>query len=109
MNVNEMASMGGKARAASLTAEERSAIAAQGGKVAKQRRERRKKVRETIRWKDRLCLLGMTIVGSIEEAPRLGDWFAWACDIDWNDIDLGRHNTRRAAKAAVESWVKARM
>ena len=70
----------------------------------------KRKVRETLRWKDGLCLIGMTIVGTIEELPFNAEhWFACACDVDWQDVDLGCHDTKGAAKAEVESWARARM
>src|SRR5580704_12060338 len=103
MEVNDMAKMGGDARAKALTPERRSEIASKGAKATNAKRARRKKVSETLRWKDGLLLLGMTIVGSIEEAPLGGGWFAYASDVDWNDTDLRHHGTKRAAKAAVES------
>lgn len=104
-----MGKVGGPARAKALSPERRSEIAALGAAATNAKRARRKKVRETLRWKDGLCLIGMTVVGTIEEQFNGGKWFATACDVDWQDVNLGCHNTKGAAKAEVESWVRARM
>ncbi len=66
--------------------------------------------REKIRWRDTLCLLGNTIVGSIEQHfAEAKCWFAYGCDIDWNDVNLGTHRTQAQAKRAVRSWVEERI
>ena len=112
MNTQQkMASAGGKARAAALTPEQRSEIASRGAVAANAKRASKRKARETIRWRqDGLCLLGMTIVGNVEKASSGCDfWYAYACDVDWQDVSLGNHPTESKARHAVVYWVRERL
>ena len=52
-------------------------------------------------------VLDNTIVGSVEESmPGEKQWFAYGCDVDWQDVSLSSHTTEAKAKRAVEDWVR---
>ncbi len=59
-------------------------------------------------WQNGLYVLpDRTIVGSIERHFAHDDvWYAYGCLSDWQDTNLGVHNTAHKAKAAVQSWVR---
>ncbi len=65
---------------------------------------------DKIRWEATRCILGNAIVGVIEQ--HFADkncWFAWGCDVDWQDVNLHSHKTEATAKRAVKRWVEDRL
>jgi hypothetical protein len=57
------------------------------------------------RWTAGTLVLEGSVVGTVSEGAS-GDWFAYGCLNDWEDIKLGSHETEDEAREAVEAWVK---
>ncbi len=49
------------------------------------------------------------IVACIAEDSFGRGFWAYGCDLDWQDSPLGMHATRRKAERAAEEWVKERI
>jgi hypothetical protein len=61
--------------------------------------------RSTARWKAGTLVLDNTVVGTVDRGAG-GDWFAYGCLNDWQDVKLGCHETEQKARRAVEGWVE---
>lgn len=57
------------------------------------------------RWSNGIYSLNNTVVGTVLESPN-GYWYAHGCMDDWEDVNLGAHNSEEDAKKKVESWVE---
>lgn len=58
------------------------------------------------RWTNGVLVLESTVVGSVLPFAGRRKWEAFGCEHDWQDTDLGIHDSERAAKQAVEEWVR---
>jgi hypothetical protein len=56
-----------------------------------------------------LCIYENSVVGTVDCGPRGERWWAYGCDVDWQDVDLGTHESQAKAKSAVLAWVGARI
>lgn len=59
---------------------------------------------KSVRWDRDLRTIGETVVGCIVKNAR-GQWQAYGCWEEWQDVDLGEFKAERAAKRAVNNWV----
>lgn len=57
---------------------------------------------------DGLYVWDNSVVGTVRQAPNKF-WYARGCEDDWEDVNLGAHNTEAAAKKAVKNWVSEKM
>jgi hypothetical protein len=58
------------------------------------------------RWRSGTYIVNGSIVGTVQRGAG-GDWFAFVCLDDWEDINLRSHATETLAKQAVEEWVES--
>lgn len=59
------------------------------------------------RWSHDTYILGDSVVGVIEEDAFGRGWWAYGCEDDWQDTNLGLHESKRQAKQRVEGWVNS--
>jgi hypothetical protein len=50
-------------------------------------------------------VLGGSVVGTVSQGAS-GDWFAYGCLDDWEDVNLRSHSSEAEAREAVEAWVE---
>ena len=56
-------------------------------------------------WVDGVFIVDLTACGSVSDGAS-GDWFAYGCRDEWEDVPLGSFATEREAKARVVGWFR---
>jgi hypothetical protein len=66
----------------------------------------KKTTRTPRRWTHDSYVLDGSIVGCVTKDAFGRGWWAYGCMTDWQDADLGLHDSESKARHAVEQWVK---
>jgi hypothetical protein len=59
------------------------------------------------RWIRGTYVVGGAVVGTVTEDAFGRGWWAHICEIEWEDVKLGKYPSQEKAESAVESWVTA--
>ena len=60
-------------------------------------------------WMGDTYILDHSVVACVSEDAFGRGFWAYGCDLDWQDSPLGMHPTRSKAERAAQAWVKERI